>query len=207
MTGGFEVHSTGDAFTQFVDLQENNAAAYDIVLSPEAARDCKSEWCELKITVKRPGAYVLAPQGFFRDASVLAPETPAVAVRLPGEPPPSPNDIPFKVDWKPAEDAGTKKKVAFVVTFGPKAGIPPEGSTELNLEITVHAISKGTDKQAVSFGAKTQLPVATLDQIRAKGFVLNNSLELEPGDYDVRFVVRDKVTGRSGVLSVPLKVA
>jgi VWFA-related protein len=207
MTGGREVHSVGDVFGQFLDLAESNAAAYEVVLPAEAARNCKSDWCELRITVKRSGARVLAPQGFFRDASVVPPETSVAVARLPGEPDPGPNPIPFTVSWKSAEGAGTKKKVAFVVSFGPTAGIPSEGSTELNLEITVHAISNRTDKQAMEFGAKTQLPSATLDQIRTKGFVLNNAIELEPGDYDVRFVVQDKISGRSGILSVPLKVS
>ena len=207
MTGGREVHLVGDAFVQFQDLAQENAAAYEIVLPAEAGRDCTSDWCELRITVKGSGANVLAPEGFFRDASVLPPETSVAAVRLPGEPDPGPNPIPFTVTWKPAEGAGTKKKMAFVVNFSATAGVPAEGSTELNLEITVHAISNKTDKQAMQFGAKSQLPAATLDQIRTKGFVLNNSIDLEPGDYDVRFVVQDKVSGRSGILSVPLKVS
>ena len=206
MTGGREVHGVGDVFGQFLDLAEDNAAAYEVVLSPEAGRNCKSDWCELRITVKRSGARVLAPAGFFRDARVVPLEIPAVVARLPMEPDPGPNPIAFTVSWKPAEAAGTKKKLAFVVIFGPTAGVPSEGSTELNLEITVHAISNGTDKQAIKFGVQTQLPSATLDQIRTKGFVLNNAIELEPGDYNVRFVVQDKISGRSGILSVPLKV-
>jgi len=207
MTGGREVHLVGDPFVQFQELAQDNAAAYEVVLPAEAASNCKSDWCELRITVKRSGASALAPEGFFRDASVVAPETSVAVARLPGEPDPGPNPIPFTVSWKPAEEAGTKKKVAFVVSFGPTAGIPSQGSTELNLEITVHAISNKTDKQAMEFGAKSQLPSATLEQIRTKGFVLNNAIELEPGDYDVRFVVQDKISGRSGILSVPLKVS
>lgn len=204
MTGGQEVHSVGDAFAQLLDLQESNIAAYEIVLSGESARECKSDWCELKIAVNRSGAHVLAPHGFFREASLVQPET-SVA-RLSTEPDPGPNPIPFTVSWKPAEGTETKKKIAFVVKFGPATDIPADGSTELNLEVTVHAISNRIDKQAIDFGAKTQLPSGTLNEIRAKGFVLNNAIELEPGEYDVRFVVQDKISGRSGILSVPLKV-
>ena len=207
MTGGQEVHLVGDAFAQFQELAQDNAAAYEVVLPVDAGRNCNSDWCELRITVKRAGARVLAPEGFFRDASVVTTGTSVADSRLPGEPDPGPNPIPFTVSWKPAEVAGTKKKVAFVVSFGPTAGIPAEGSTELNLQITVHAISNKTDKQAMEFGAKSQLPTATLEQIRSKGFVLNNAIELDPGDYDVRFVVQDKISGRSGILSVPLKVS
>ncbi len=206
-TGGIEVHPVGDIFGQFRDLAERNAAAYDVVLSTDAARECTSDWCELRITVKRDGAHVLAPQGFFRDASIVTSETAVATPRLPMEPDPGPNGIPFTVSWKPQEAEGTKRKVAFVVAFSPTAGVPAQGSSELNLEITVHAISNGNDKRALEFGAKTQLQSGTLDVIRVKGFVLNNAIELDPGDYDVRFVVQDKTSGRSDILSVPLKVS
>jgi hypothetical protein len=110
------------------------------------------------------------------------------------------------VTWKPAENEGAKKKIGFVVTFRPEAGIPAAGSAELNVEVMVHAFSGETDAEGVSFGTNTKLPQPTLDTVRSKGFVLNNAIELPPGDYSVRFVVHDKVSGRLGVLKVPLKV-
>lgn len=205
MTGGLEVHSVGDFFGQFADLPEDNASAYELVIAADDL-DCRSDWCEMKVTVKRPGAHVLAPQGFFRDTGIGPPETPAPVAATVAEPDPGAKGIPFTVTWKPEEDAGTKKKIPLVVIFSPAAGILAGGSTELNLEVIVQAFSNGTDKQALSIAAKTQLPQATIDQIRTKGFVLNNALELEPGEYDVHFLVHDKTTGRMGVLKVPLKV-
>ena len=205
MTGGVEVHSVGDFFGQFVDLAQQSRAAYELVVSRDAISDCKSDWCPMKITVKRPSVRVLAPQGFFRNSRPVPEAT--VAAAQPGEPSAGASPIPFTVTWKPAEEAGAKKKIAFVITFGPGAGLPAEGSTELNVEVLVHAFADGADKQAVSFGANKELPPATLDQVRSKGFVLNNTIELEPGDYSVRFVVHDKVSGRLGVLNLPLKVS
>jgi hypothetical protein len=205
MTGGVEVHSVGDFFGQFEDLTEENRAAYELVVTPDAPWDCKSDWCQMRITVNRPGARVLAPQGFFRDTSIVR-ETPAAVAQTSDEPGLGPNAIPFTVTWKPAEDAGARKKISFAVAFGPGAGIPAAGSAELNMEIMVHAFSGDTDAQGVSFGANTKLTPSTLDEIRNKGFVLNNAIELPPGEYSVRFVVHDKVSGRLGVLKVPLKV-
>jgi len=205
MTGGAEVHLVGDFFGQFLNLADQSRAAYDVTLPTDAAQSCKSDWCPMKITVKRKGARVLAAQGFFRDVAT-APEPPTAVAQAPPEPAPSGNPIPFTVDWEAPEGTGAKKKIAFVVTFGADAGIPAAGSAELNLEVIVHAFADGADKQGLSFSANTQLPQATLDEIRKQGFVLNNAIELEPGSYNVRFVVHDKASGRVGVLQLPLKV-
>ncbi|HUA15757.1 MAG TPA: VWA domain-containing protein [Verrucomicrobiae bacterium] len=206
MTGGLEVHSVGDVFPQFRDLAENNRSAYQLELPTDGDWSCKADWCDMKVTVKRTGAHVLAPEGFFRNTGASAAQ-PSAAAAQPAEAPPAASGIAFTVNWKPAEAAGAKKKVGFVVAFAPSAGIPAEGSADLNVEVIVHAFSNGTDKGAISFGANTHLPQDTLDQIHNKGFVLNNAIELEPGDYDVRFLVHDKTTGRVGVLNLPLRVA
>ena len=77
----------------------------------------------------------------------------------------------------------------------------------MKLDITVSAISDGVAKQTITFSANSQLPPATIDQIKTKGFALGNAFELQPGDYEMNFVVRDKVSGRSGVLKLALKVS
>jgi len=205
MTGGAEVHLVGDFFSQFLNLADQSRAAYELILPTDAAQSCNSDWCSMKITVKRKGSRVLAAQGFFRDAPP-APETPSSVAQAPPEPLPGPNPIPFTVSWEPAEPAGTKKKISFVVTFAPGSGIPAADSGDLNVEVMVHAFADGVDKQGLSFAANTHLPQATLDDVRKMGFVLNNAIELEPGDYNVRFVVHDKVSGRVGILQLPLKV-
>jgi len=205
MTGGVEVHSVGDCFGQFLDLAEQSRTAYEVVVTADAARDCKSEWCAMKIGVKRPGARVLAPRGFFPETSFVSGETPSALASV-SEPNPGPNAILFNVTWKPAEVDGAKRKIGFIVAFGPGAGIPAAGSRDLNVEVIVHAFADGADKQSLLFGANTQLTDATLNEIQTKGFVLNNAIELDPGDYTVRFVVHDKLSGRLGVLKIPLKV-
>jgi non-canonical (house-cleaning) NTP pyrophosphatase len=75
------------------------------------------------------------------------------------------------------------------------------------LDITVSAISDAVARQTITFSANRQLPPAMVEQIKLKGFALSNAIELQPGQYELSFVVRDKVSGRSGVLKVPLKVS
>lgn len=210
MTGGREVHVVGDSFKQLEDLPEINAAAYEVLLPPEAAHECKSGWCELKIAVKRAEGRVLAPNGFFRDMSAVQPN--ATLSHLPisaSSPAPEAgaDSIPFTINWKPAEALGKRKRLAFVVTFGPEAHIPKDSSNELDLEITVHAISNGADRQAVKFDAKTQVSLAMIEQMHLRGFMLSNAIDLEPGDYDIQFIVHDKASGRMGIVHSPLKVS
>jgi hypothetical protein len=205
VTGGRELHGTGDPFPQLGDLTKGNRAAYDVLVAPEALRECRSDWCTLNISVNVPGAHVLAPSGFFRDASLEQIQSTAVAAA--SAPESGPDAIPFTVAWKATEDTGTKKKCPFVITFGAKAGIPSNGSSELNLDITVSAISDAVARQTITFSANRQLPPAMVEQIKLKGFALSNAIELQPGQYELSFVVRDKVSGRSGVLKVPLKVS
>ena len=205
VTGGRDLHGTGDPFPQLGDLTEGNRAAYDVLVPPEALRECRSDWCALKISVNVPGAHVLAPNGFFRDASLE--QMRSTAADSASEPETGPDAVPFTVTWKASEDAGTKKRCSFVITFGPKAGIPSSGSSELKLDITVSAISAAVASQTITFSANSQLAPATLEQIKLKGFALSNVIELQPGEYELSFVVRDKVSGRSGVLKVPLKVS
>jgi hypothetical protein len=45
-----------------------------------------------------------------------------------------------------------------------------------------------------------------LAQMRQRGVLYKGALELPPGEYTVRFVVRDNLTGRTGSVSGPLKL-
>jgi hypothetical protein len=50
------------------------------------------------------------------------------------------------------------------------------------------------------------LSVEKLALIRQRGVIYKGGLDLAPGEYTVRFVVRDDLNGRTGSVSGPLKV-
>jgi len=60
----------------------------------------------------------------------------------------------------------------------------------------------GTVEQNVS-GALTPQHV---EQLRSRGMSYTNVLDLAPGVYSVRFVVRDNLSGRIGTVNAPLTV-
>jgi VWFA-related protein len=204
MTGGREIHGP-DPFDLLGDLSDRNLAAYDLAI-PVNADGCKSDWCRLKVTVERPGAHVLAPTGLFRDPG-FGKEDYSLAAGLSA--PLDFTELPFTLTWG-ANLAGSeaKKKVGFVVTFPPEADMPEHARNRLDLEIMVRATPALVgEAQNATFNAAGLLPPEQAQQAHEKGFALNNVIELAPGDYTIKFLVRDKVTGRLGSITVPLKVS
>jgi VWFA-related protein len=204
MTGGREIHGP-DPFVSLADLPGQNLAAYDLA-SPANSDGCKSEWCRMKITVDRPGAHVLAPTGFFRDPKTGRDDY-SLAAGLAA--PLDFTELPFTLSWAAnPQSPEAKKKVGFVVTFPPEAEMPASTGNQLNLEILVRATgAHGGDPQNATFNAAGQLSPEQAQQAHEKGFALNNVIELAPGDYTVKFLVHDKLTGRLGSITVPLKVS
>jgi hypothetical protein len=84
------------------------------------------------------------------------------------------------------------------------------GARRLNFDFAVaaYAATEKGGKAANSFG-RTFAPSLTDAQVadlRTKGVGFSNALELAPGRYAVRFVVRDNVTGKIGSVTAPLMV-
>jgi hypothetical protein len=86
--------------------------------------------------------------------------------------------------------------------------MPEPTGNQLNLEILVRATgAHGGNPQNATFNAVGQLSPEQAQQAHEKGFALNNVIELAPGEYTIKFLVHDKLTGRLGSITVPLKVS
>jgi VWFA-related protein len=203
LTGGMELHGP-DPFGLLAGLSQQNIGAYDLA-EDAPGDDCKSDWCGIRFSVNRPGTRVIAPQGLFH-GSGASNESDSLAEGLT-----APFDctaVPLTVTWTTTETSGAKKKLGFVVTFPPEANMPSGDKNELNLEIFVRALGpNGENPQNANFNAAGQLPPEAALQAHQQGFALNNVIELAPGEYTVRFLVHDKVTGRLGSVSAPVKVS
>ncbi len=74
------------------------------------------------------------------------------------------------------------------------------------LEFVARATKKGTIADTVGQTINGTLPPDALAKIKADGIFYRNSLDLARGEYRVRFVVRDNLSGRIGSVIVPLTV-
>lgn len=82
-------------------------------------------------------------------------------------------------------------------------------SDQNHLNIDFAAAAREPAGKVVATNGRTldaHLKPESLQQIRSSGITYKGALELAPGEYSVRFVVRDNLTGRLGSVTAPLRV-
>jgi VWFA-related protein len=208
MTGGKAFYNRNDLSTSFKEASDDSAAYYMLGYYLNKT-NTKSGWRKLKVRVAREDVHVRARAGFFFDQSSVDPSLTreldlAVAIQ-------SPLDytaVPMTVRWTQVEGKGGKKKVGFEIVLPADAATIDAGDgNRVSLEFIAQA-KTGKGDSAGNFGQTFQakLGAQQAEQIRSSGVTYHNAIEVSPGDYGVRFVVRDNVSGRMGSVLVPLSL-
>jgi hypothetical protein len=93
--------------------------------------------------------------------------------------------------------------------LAPDAGVINDADNN-HVALDFVAMAKSPEGKAVDQpkGQKIDLHLTPdrLSAIRQQGVVYRDALDLPPGEYTVRFVVRDDLSGRTGSVAAPLKV-
>ena len=108
-----------------------------------------------------------------------------------------------------AADASTRR-VQFRLAAAPGFATIDDGDANHFIFDVVALVKTPEGKPAVApfrESLESRLKSASADRIRREGITYQNWLELPPGDYTVRFVVRDGLSGRMGSVAAPLHVA
>ena len=213
MTGGRAFYNSNDLATSFKRAADD-ATDYYLLSYYLDTRNTKPGWRSLKVKVHRPGTEVRARSGFFVTNATVNPNMAhqsdmTFALTSPFDS----TGIPLTVRWKttsPDADKkdGDKKKVQFGLHVAPE-GVTIEGDrSQLNLDVAIIALTakSGTAADTISQTLQGAANPDTLAKLRAEGLAYNNTLELPPGQYTVRFVVRDNPSGKIGSVSAPLTV-
>ena len=108
--------------------------------------------------------------------------------------------------WLEPSGHGGKKKIGFVLQMPAADLIDETAKNRFDMEIVARATRKGMPANTVGQTVKGMLPPDSLAKIKAEGIIYRNSIDLAPGDYQVRFIVRDNLNGKIGSLIVPLTV-
>ena len=118
------------------------------------------------------------------------------------------NGLPIMGRWTGESGSGKKRKVAFTVMLPVGIGLIDESDgNHLNLEIFVRAQAPdGTTVAHLGQEMEGRLTSAVVEKAKQEGIRYENQLELPPGEYTVRFVVRDKLTGHIGSVTSAVKV-
>ena len=117
--------------------------------------------------------------------------------------------VPVTVEWVGVSEEGEKKKAVFLARMPPNGlTIDPATQNNLNFDFAAVAWSDKDGKEAsrAALNFAKALPEEQLAAIRTTGVHFTNALQLAPGKYTVRFVVRDNLTGKVGSVTAPLTV-
>jgi VWFA-related protein len=208
MTGGRAFYNTNDLATALDKASSESTHYY--MLGYYLPKDAKPGWHKLKVKLDRGGITVRERSGFYVLASKPGEKQEAaqdVAMALS-----SPLDYtaqPMVVRWAGTPTpAGAKKDVPFLVIL-PPAGIPVDESDNNHVDVEFIAVARTPDgKNAATFDQEitANLKPDALAKFKVEGLRYGNKLQLPPGEYAVRFVVRDRISGRMGSVTAPLQV-
>lgn len=211
MTGGRAYYNSNDLVRGFREAVNDSSEYYLLGYYLDRSKT-KAGWRKLSVKVKRDHVEVRARSGFFVTNATVDPENSrnndlSTALQSPLDY----TSLPLVAHWgvlEPGKEAG-KKKVNYDMRVPADSSVVNEAdNNHVSLEFV--ALPKAVDGKAVGppMGEKLDAHVSPdkVATIRQNGIIYRGALELAPGEYTVRFVVRDSLSGRVGSVAAPLRV-
>ena len=211
MTGGKAFANTNDLATSFKRAADD-ASSYYLVGYYLDTHNNKAGWRQLKVKIDKKDAEVRARKGFFVTNATLHMElTRSSDLNYALTSPMEGTGIPMTIKWLGnSGDGSTKKAACLVLVDSSGLTLDAGGQNRVNFDFAAAAYaSKSNDDKPATTVGKTFTPTlsdAQMADVRAKGVGFNYAFDLAPGQYAVRFVIRDNVSGKIGSVTAPLTV-
>jgi VWFA-related protein len=208
MTGGRAFYDRNDLDTGISQASQDSSHYYVLGYYLDQ-KDRSPGWRKLKVKVRRDGAHILARNGFFvTPATMNAEASKRYDIREALFSPLDATALPVAVKWMEISHDGGKQRVAFLIgTPGKNIGIDPANHNRVSVEVA--AIVKkpdGTQVDGISRDLNADLKSDAIDNFTKTLLTHQDQFELKSGDYTVKFVMRDNLTGKLGSVVAPLKV-
>ena len=173
-------------------------------------RSSKPGWHEVSVAVHAKGAHIRYRNGFFlsRDTSATSARQ---DIQLALGSPLDFTGVPVSVTWletEPGKNPG-RTKVQFSLVMPPSFASVDQ-SDDNHMVVDIAAVARNLNGRVVadlSQRIEVHLNPGGLEKIQHNGMTYHNGLQLPPGEYNVRFVVRDSLGNRMGSVAAPVKVA
>ncbi len=211
MTGGKAYYNTNDLTRGFRDASRDSASYYLLGFYLEPGNP-KPGWHKLAVKVHQPHVQIRARSGFFVTEQALDPAKLrdleiANALASPFES----TAIGISAQWGPIADGkeAGKKRVGFQLDL-PANSTTIDDSDNNHVLLEMVAVAKKEDGspagKPLSQSLEAHLKPESVAKIRGSGITYSSAIELPPGEYRVRFLVRDGLGGKLGTVSAALKV-
>ena len=206
-TGGEVLRSGNDFHSQFQRLLTSTSLVYVLAFRPERTGG-EARYHELKVKVHAKGAHVLARAGYYErpgfkmlsplEKSLLAADV--IANEIPVA------EIPARLRASPLPNEGGPARVPIVIEASGPELLVKQAAQRLPVEIYVYA----HDAQGHLTDFLTQTVNVDLgvhrDRVARGGLRYCGQLTLAPGEYRVRALVRNGLTGRMGLAAESVRV-
>jgi VWFA-related protein len=207
MTGGQAFYNRNDLEVAFKKAVDDSASYY--LLGYYLDKNEKPGWHNLHIKLRAIKSEVRARSGFFVTPEAKQTDIRRMDVSLALLSPLDSTALPVSVGWSGVQADGSKKKIYFEIDVPPESKIVDATKNGL-LDLRVVVAARYVDgKPADQFSQSVHLNLKgeALQEFLIAGLNYKNELHLAAGEYSVRFVVRDNLTGRVGSVTAPLQVA
>jgi VWFA-related protein len=208
MTGGKAFYNTNDLAGSFRRAADDGSSYYMLGYYLDTHNN-KPGWRKLQVKVDKKDTEIRARNGFFVTNATMNPllcrnTDMKNALQSPIEG----TGVPLTVQWVNQATDGNKQKATFAAQLpGGGLSFDPAGRDQLNFEFAAVAYDKyGKVSGEVSNSYAPVVPEAQLASVKTNGMAIRNAIDLAPGKYTVRFVIRDNVTGKVGSVTAPLTV-
>ena len=209
MTGGEAFYNTNDVALSFTRALEDQSSYYLLGYYLDTHAD-HVNWRALKVEVDRNDVTVRARKGFFANnvgmhAKMARTSDVSYALTSPIEA----TGVPLNVRWAGISGEREKRQVAFIVHV-PAGGlaIDPTAQNKMEIDLAAMAFTEKDSRQAgqLTLTLAKFLSDAQREEALTGGVEFGSNLELRQGQYIVRFVVRDNLTGKIGSVMAPISV-
>jgi hypothetical protein len=209
LTGGRAYYNRND-IPRVLDDAATDASRYYMLTYALDRKSVKPGWHKLKVAVHRDGVTARARNGFFVTKPGLeeSASTKQTDERTALSSPFDYTALPVTLRWGDIAAKGDKKKVGFQLYVPSSAGLVSSDQPSVDLDFLAAALTmQGEMAGASSRSLKSTLKGDAIQKIGQFGLTYASEVEVKPGDYTLRVVVRDNQTGRIGSITAPLKVA
>ena len=208
-TGGRAFLGGGSLSQSFRQAIQDDSSYYMVgyYVNP---RNTKTGWHAVSVAVHSKGAQLRYRRGFFLTRDTSAPSAQRDIQRALA----SPLDfagIPVSVTWLAQKTGNTpgKRQVKFELVM-PASFASLDEFDNHHMVVDIAAVARNLNGDAVTGVSQridAHLKGDGLEQIQQHGMTYHNGLQLPPGEYSVRFVVRDAIGNRMGSVAAPVTVA